>query len=58
MLRVKPTKTHGTRQFLAFLLLAAFLVSALPFLWFVRVVHAAEPLPETGNKVYHDEEYF
>ncbi|MBO4688534.1 MAG: hypothetical protein J5636_08485 [Clostridiales bacterium] len=58
MLRVKPTKTHVTRQFMAFLLLATFLVSALPFLWFTRIVTAAEPLPETGNKVYHDEEYF
>lgn len=58
MIRVKQTKAHGTRQFLAFLLLVTFLVSALPFLWFVRVARAQEPLPETGNRVYHDEEYF
>ncbi|MBO4474948.1 MAG: hypothetical protein J5750_08590 [Clostridiales bacterium] len=58
MMREKSTKPHVTRQFLAFLLLVAFLVSSLPFLWFARIVSATEPLPETGNKVYHDEEYF
>ncbi len=58
MSREKTRKRTGNRQFLAFLLMVAFLVSVLPSVWFARVVMAAEPIPETGNKVYHDNEYF
>ena len=58
MSREKTRRRTGNRQFLAFLLMVAFLVSALPMVWFARVVMAAEPLPESNNKVYHDNEYF
>ncbi|MBR5937029.1 MAG: hypothetical protein IKZ90_02000 [Clostridiales bacterium] len=51
-------KTLGTRQFLAFVLVLAFLASALPSAGFLRSVLAAPPLMETGNKVYHDDQPF
>ena len=54
----KTKKTLGKRQFLAFVLLLAFLVSAFPSGWFLTAVLAAPPLMETGNKVYHDDQPF
>lgn len=58
MTHFQSTKTLKSKRFLAFLLTLSFLSSALPFIWFCRVIRAAEPIPETGNHVFHDNEYF
>ena len=58
MPKEKTRQTSDNRRFAAFFILVVFLASALPSLLFARKVLAADPLPETNSKVYHDNEYF
>ena len=58
MTKVQSPKPLISRRFLAFLLTISFLVSALPSLWFARLVMADGALAEDGHNVYHDEEEF
>ncbi|MBR4820005.1 MAG: hypothetical protein IKZ74_08125 [Clostridiales bacterium] len=57
MSREKTRQTFDSRRFAAFLILVAFLASAVPSVLFARTVLAEDPLAE-NNKVYHDNEYF
>lgn len=58
MTQIHTTEARKSKRFLAFLLAVAFLASALPVVWFCRALRAEEPLPETNNHVFHDNEYF
>ena len=58
MPKEKTRQTSNNRRFAAFFILVVFLASALPSMLFARKVLAADPLPETNSKVYHDNEYF
>ena len=58
MTRKMTSNPWKSRRVLALLLALSCLSFALPSLWFCRTVLAEGPLPETGNHVYHDEEYF
>ena len=58
MTRKTNFKPWKSRRVLALLLALSCLSFALPSLWFCRTVLAEGPLPETGNHVYHDDEYF
>lgn len=58
MPKEKTRQTFDSRRFAAFLILVGFLASAFPSILFRRTVLAEDPLPETNNKVYHDNEYF
>ncbi len=58
MPKEKTRQTIDSRRFAALLILVAFLASAFPSILFRRTVLAEDPLPETNNKVCHDNEYF
>lgn len=58
MTRKTNFKPWKSRRVLALFLALSCLSFALPSLWFCRTVLAEGPLPETGNHVYHDDEYF
>ena len=58
MTRKTKPKPWKSRRFLALLLALSCLSFALPSILFCRTVMAEGPLPETGNHVYHDDEYF